>query len=95
MKSCIALLVAATLACTVAVTAPAKPAERPAPGPAGAARGADRASGDDGTPAYVYVLIARIHAPELHAGPFGGDQSSADDPHACGPSGRSAIAFFP
>ncbi len=71
MRSFTALLVAAALACVVAVPASARPADN---GPAVVAHVQHAAppapAGDDGTPAYVYVLIGCGAALALGAGGF-------------------------
>jgi hypothetical protein len=76
VKSFITLLVAAALAVAVAVPASAKPADN---GPRPVAH-VERATptapaGDDGTPAYVYVLIGCSAALALGAGGFMGARS--------------------
>jgi hypothetical protein len=76
MKCFISLLVAAALAVAVAVPASAQPADN---GPRPVAH-VDRATptapaGDDGTPAYVYVLIGCGAALALGAGGFMGARS--------------------
>ena len=75
MKSFITLLVAAALACAIAVPASAQPTDN---GPRPVAH-VERATptapaGDDGTPAYVYALIAAA-ALSLGAGGFIGARS--------------------
>jgi hypothetical protein len=76
MKSFTALLVVAALACVVAVPASARPADN---GPAVVAHVRHAApaapAGDDGTPAYVYVLIGGAAALSLGAGGFLGARS--------------------
>jgi hypothetical protein len=76
VKSFIALLVAAALACAVAVPASAQPADngpRHVPHLRQAAPAAPM--DDDGTPAYVYVLIGCGAALALGAGGFMGARS--------------------
>jgi hypothetical protein len=76
VKSFIALLIAAALACAVAVPASAQPADN-GPRPVPHARHTAPATpiGDDGTPAYVYVLIGCGAALGLGAGGFIGARS--------------------
>jgi hypothetical protein len=76
MKSFIALLVAAALACAVAVPSSAQPADNgPRPGPHVRHTAPANPMGDDGTPAYVYVLIGCGAALALGAGGFVGARS--------------------
>jgi hypothetical protein len=78
MKSFIALLVAAALACAVAVPASAQPADNGPRPVAHVERAAPAApAGDDGTPAYIYVLIGSGAALVLGAGGFMGARSVA------------------
>ena len=76
MRSFTALLVAAALACVAAVPASAMPIDN-GPAPATHARHATPAApaGDDGTPAYVYVLIGCGAALSLGVGGFLGARS--------------------
>ena len=76
MKSFIALLVAAALACAVAVPASAQPADN-APHPVPQLRHSAPTAplSNDGTPAYVYVLIGCGAALSLGAGGFIGARS--------------------
>jgi hypothetical protein len=76
MESFISLLVAAAVACIVAVPASARPADN---GPQAVPHVRHAApvapAGDDGTPAYVYVLIGCGGAAALAAGGFLGARS--------------------
>jgi hypothetical protein len=76
MKSFITLLVAAALACAVAVPSSAQPADN-GPRPVAHVRHSAPATpmGDDGTPAYVYVLSGCGAALALGAGGFMGARS--------------------
>jgi hypothetical protein len=76
VKSFIALLVAAALACVVAVPASAQPTDNgPRPVPHVRHTVPATPAGDDGTPAYVYVLIGCGAALALGAGGFIGTWS--------------------
>jgi hypothetical protein len=77
MRSFTALLVAAALACVAAVPASALPIDN-GPAPVTHARHAAPAAqvGDDGTPAYVYVLIGGAAAVSLGVGGFLGARSA-------------------
>jgi hypothetical protein len=73
VKCFIALLVAAALACVVAVPASAQPADNGPPSVPHVRHTAPVIpTGDDGTPAYVYVLIGCGAALALGAGGFMG-----------------------
>jgi hypothetical protein len=75
VKSFIALLVAAALACAVAIPASAQPVDNgPRPVPHVRQTAPATPMGDDGTPAYVYVLIG-CGALALGAGGFVGARS--------------------
>jgi hypothetical protein len=76
VKSFITLLVAAALAVAVAVPASAKPADN-GPRPVAHVKRATPTAppGDDGTPAYVHVLIGCGAALALGAGGFMGARS--------------------
>jgi hypothetical protein len=76
MKSFIALLVAAALACAVAIPASAQPTDN-GPRPVAHVRHTAPAApaADDGTPAYIYVLIGCGAALALGAGSFMGARS--------------------
>jgi hypothetical protein len=76
MKSFIALLAVAAVACAIAVPASAMPADN-GPGVVAHVRHAAPVApvGDDGTPAYVFVLIGCGAAAALAAGGFLGARS--------------------
>jgi hypothetical protein len=76
MRSLIALLAVAALACAIAVPASAMPTDH---APRAVAHVRDAApvapAGDDGTPAFVYVLVGCGAALSLGAGGFIGARS--------------------
>jgi len=76
MRTLVSLLVAAALACIVAIPASAQPTDN-GPLPAAPVHHATVAAptGDDGTPAYVYVLVGCGAALALGAGGFAGARS--------------------
>jgi hypothetical protein len=77
MRTLVSLVVAAVVACIVAIPASAQPTDN-GPLPAAHAHRATVAApaGDDGTPAYVYVLIGCGAALALGAGGFAGARSA-------------------
>jgi hypothetical protein len=77
MRTLVSLIVAAAVACIVAGPAAAVPTDN-GPLPAAPTRHATVAAptGDDGTPAYVYVLIGCGAALALGAGGFAGARSA-------------------
>ena len=78
MRTLVSLIITAAVACIIAIPASAQPTDN-GPLPTAHAHHATVAapSADDGTPAYVYVLIGGGAALALGAGGFAGARSAA------------------